>query len=133
MFPRRQGIPGDELPAVLPTPQIVWRDDGTVIAVPSIALYSTGCEIQIVGALRDDRNMAAEEVSRRLDMLRMNGSPVQMLSGERIDHGFRYRAWVPFAPGESDCVFTLGEGPAICVDRDRVAEAADKVTRLVWT
>jgi hypothetical protein len=106
--PRRHRIthaahepPVNELPVALGTPDLVWRGDGVVFAIPSLLVYSTGVEVLILCRSRSSqiRNMENARVSAdALRNLVANGMPVELLSGgEHHEHGLTYRAWVSFA------------------------------------
>lgn len=126
--------PGNEVPAVIPA-GVIWREDGTVIAVPSLLLYTTGAELLIMGRYRDLQPWTDEvytnNVRVRLRGLTVNGHPVTLLHGDYRDHGFTYRAWTPLDGADSLTIALNwpGTGPA----EHRVAglqEAASRITAL---
>jgi hypothetical protein len=111
--PRRHRIthaahepPVNELPVVLGTPELAWRGDGIVFAIPSLLIYTTGVEILILCRTRYPQIKNIENARASADALRnlvANGMPVELLSGgERHEHGLTYRAWVSFASGGLD-------------------------------
>jgi hypothetical protein len=129
------GPPSDELPSVLPTPSIIWRGDGIVVAVPSLQVYSTGAELTIMCRMMLPQPRTVEHARAtvaRLSQLRANGGPVVLAGGSYDDFGFTYRAWVP-ATGDT-AVLTLELGwPEVGQMQHQVPgirDAAAKVTRL---
>jgi hypothetical protein len=128
------GPPENELPAVLETPSVIWHGDGTVLAVPSLWVYTTGAEMLILYRARqaqsreiDNARLVSDTLPRGL---RVNGRAVTLLDGEFLDHGFRYRAWVPFVTGERDLVFTL-EWAGVEAGERRVAGVGEAAGRAV--
>jgi hypothetical protein len=97
--------PENELPAVLATPDLDWRGDGIVLAIPALMIYTTGVYLLILYRTRRTQNRDIEHARATADRLRglkANGRPVTLLGGEHRDYGFTYRAWVPFSPDEPD-------------------------------
>jgi hypothetical protein len=108
--------PANELPVVLATPDVMWRGDGIVVAIPSLLVYTTGAELVILcrtrQAHRRDFEYSRASV-KGLQSLKANGIPVELLGGEHKEHGFTYRAWIPFSPDgagipDGDITFELG-------------------------
>lgn len=129
--------PENELPAVLAAPDVVWRGDGVVFAIPSLAIYTTGAEIEIVYRTAGDHPRTTEQALQTSDSLRnltANGHPVALLGGEHKDHGFSYRAWISFTgSAPRDIAFAL-EWPGVEAGQRQVsgiAEAARRIT-VLW-
>ncbi len=133
--PIHNGPPANELPVPVAAPEVVWRGDGIVYAIPSLQVYTTGAELNIIY-----RTARTAELSRQareaLVHLTVNGRKLTPLGGEYTDHGFTYRAWKAFQPDEAklDLVFRL-DWPGITPAEHRltgakIAEAARRVTTL---
>lgn len=109
------GPPADELPAVLPTPNIIWRGDGIVVAVPSLQVYSTGVMLAIICRMNSPQPRTLEHASAlgdRVSQLSVSGIAVRQFGGNHDDWGFTYAAWVPLPPdvmtSDGDLTFELG-------------------------
>lgn len=103
------GPPENELPVVLAPPEIMWRGDGIVMAIPSPLVYTTGVELLIMCRARQSQLTTIEHArptAERLRDLKANGGQVGMLGGEHYDHGFTYRAWFTFAANGRDVIPT---------------------------
>ena len=133
--PGRSGPPENELPCVLATPELIWRGDGIAVAVPSLQVYSTGVELQILGrftphsqTLNDGR-----AVADALKGLTVSGRAAGLLGGQTTPGGFTYRGWRAVRPGEAGwgLVLTL-EWPGIAPAEHQVPAAAisDAITRV---
>jgi hypothetical protein len=128
--------PVNELPVVLATPDMIWRGDGIVVAIPSLLIYTTGAELLILSRTRHTQMRDikyAQATGEALQGLRANGIPVELLGGEHHDHGFTYRAWIPFLAERGDITFDL-EWPGVERATRRVPgirEAAAKAV-LLW-
>ena len=109
VFGGRYGPPENELPVVLATPEVTWRGDGLVVAIPSLLVYATGFELLIICRAREIQLKTVEHVratTERLRGLKANGRKIGMLGGQYYDHGFIYRAWFTFAANEQDFIPT---------------------------
>jgi hypothetical protein len=135
------GPPADELPAVLPTPNVIWRGDGIVVAVPSLDVYSTGIELTIMcrmSSLQSRTTDYVQATKNRLHQLTVNGHPISQNRGEYDDHGFTYAAWVPLSSDAMTDLSTLAfelDWPEVQHAQHRVqgiGRAAAKITRL-WS
>jgi hypothetical protein len=90
------------LPAVLPTPTIIWRGDGIVVAVPSLQVYSTGVTLAIICRMNSPQPRTLEHAKAlgdRVSKLRVSGIPVSQFGGNHDGWGFTYSAWLPLPPG----------------------------------
>jgi hypothetical protein len=129
--------PANELPAVLPTPNIIWRGDGIVVAVPSLQVYSTGAELTIMCRMTSPQPRTIEHArssSDRISQLRVNGIPVSQFRGNYDDFGFIYTAWIPIAHDAAALTFEL-DWPEVGQKQHQVPgirEAAAQVVRL-WS
>jgi hypothetical protein len=131
------GPPENELPVVVPAPDLVWRGDGIVFAIPSLQVYTTGAELLILcrstrAQIRDVEH--SRSTARALDGLRADGHHVGLLGGEHKDHGFTYRAWTTFSEDIPDVdgvvTFTL-DWPGTDPAEHRVAGLREAASRVV--
>jgi hypothetical protein len=133
--------PENELPVPVAAPEVVWRGDGIVFAIPSLQVYTTGAELNIVYRTPGAHPRTVEQsrqTREALMHLTVNGRKVTLLGGEHTDHGFTYRAWKTFRAEEAnlDLVFIL-DWPGITRSEHRVPaatinEAMRRVTAL-WS
>ena len=125
--PISDGPPENELPVPVAAPEVVWRGDGIVFAIPSLQVYTTGAELNIVYRTPGAHPRTVEQsrqTREALMRLTVNGRKVTLLGGEHTDHGFTYRAWKTFRAEEAnlDLVFILG-WPGITPAEHRVPAA----------
>jgi hypothetical protein len=136
------GPPENELPVVLATPDVIWRGEEIVLAVPSLLVYTTGVELLIMCRAGQSQLRTIEHVratAERLRDLKANGGQVGLLGGEYYDHGFTYRAWFTFAANGRDFIpagdltFVL-EWPEVERAEHRVPGVRDAAGRavLLW-
>lgn len=109
------GPPADELPAVLPTPDIIWRGDGIVVAVPSLQVYSAGVILAIICRMNSPQPRTlsrAAALGDRVSQLSVSGIPVRQFGGNHGNWGFTYSAWLPLPPDTftSDTALTFELG-----------------------
>jgi hypothetical protein len=133
--------PVDELPGVLPTPDITWRGEGIVVAVPSLQVYSTGVMLTIICRMNSPQPQTLEHASAmgdRVSQLKVSGTPVQQFGGNHDGWGFAYSAWVPLPPdaitSDVPLTFELGwpEVEHAVHQVYGIKDAASKVVR-VWS
>jgi hypothetical protein len=133
--------PENEVPFALATPDMMWRGDGTVIAVPALLVCSTGIELLILGC--SQRAWAgpmkdARATVEALKGLTVSGRHVDPRGGQNTAHGFTHPAWRSFLPdlGGRDLVFSL-DWPTVEPAEHAVpaASIADAISRVAafWT
>jgi hypothetical protein len=99
--------PENELPSVMATPELTWRGDGIVLAIPALMIYTTGIYLLVLYRTAHTQAKTIEHARTAADKLRelrANGRPVTLLGGEHRDYGFTYRAWIPFSSDNSAAV-----------------------------
>lgn len=132
--------PANELPVALATPEILWRGEGIVLAIPAMHVYTSGVEVFIFCRTTDiqPREIShAREIGSALDHgLKVSGTALHAQHGDHEDYGFTYRSWVPFAPDQygNDLVFAL-DWPGIMpgqrgVSGEKIAAAIGRVSTL---
>lgn len=126
--PINDRAPENELPVPVAAPELVWRGDGIVFAIPSLQVYTTGAELNIFYRTPEAHPRTVEQSRQTTEVLMhltVNGRKVTLLGGEHTDHGFTYRAWKTFRAEEADLdlVFML-DWPGITHSEHRVSAAA---------
>jgi hypothetical protein len=131
------GPPENELPAIVDAPEAVWRGDGVVFAIPSLQVYTTGAELQIIYRTSGAHPRTPEQSRQTTEALRnltVNGRHVALLRGSHYDHGFNYQAWTSFSGAVPDGMTLTLEWPGID-DGPRlvsgIRDAAQRV-RVLW-
>jgi hypothetical protein len=129
--------PPNELLAVL-APALSWRGDEIIMAIPALLVYTTGVDLLLIcrtraQQVRDRENVRATRAALR--GLTANGRPADLLHGSYHEHGFSYRAWVPFEPGQrsdpgGDITFEL-DWPGLEPARHRVTGIREAAARAV--
>jgi hypothetical protein len=139
IYSPRHRPPENEVPVAIATPHVLWRTEGTVMAVPSVLIYTTGVWLLALFRTPEKQSRTPEQVAALSNALRgltVNGRAVELLGGEHGDHGFTYSAWVQFPEGSfrTGIAFNL-EWPGIQPEEHHVnglVEARSKVT-ILWT
>jgi hypothetical protein len=129
--------PENELPTIVAAPEATWHGEGIVFAIPSLHVYTTGVELQMIFRTSYAHPRTVEQAQQNRQALRrltVNGRHVTLLRGEQIDHGFNYQAWIPSdGPAVGDMTLTL-DWPGLD-KRPRlvsgIAEAVQRVT-VLW-
>lgn len=124
MFRGQHQPPANELPVAVPTPEIEWRGDGIVLAIPSLYVYTSGAEMMILCRTSHAQRRTIQhvrELGDPLKGLRANGVALDAQTGQHNEHGYTYRAWTTFLPEDAnrDLVFTL--------DRNGITPAEHRV------
>jgi GrpB-like predicted nucleotidyltransferase (UPF0157 family) len=135
--PAQHQPPANELPTVL-APALTWRGDDAVLAIPALLVYTTGAELLLLYRRRAEQVRSTAELRATrtaLAGLTANGRPVDPLQGRYGEHGFTYRAWVPFAYSQradpsGDITFEL-DWPGMEPARHRVTGIQEAAARAV--
>jgi hypothetical protein len=135
IFNPRHRPPENEVPVAVATPNVQWRAEGTVMAVPSVLVYTSGIWLLVLFRTAAKQSRVPEEVaaqSNALHGLTANGRPVELLAGEHNDHGFTYSAWVEFIEDNlrTGIKFNL-EWPGIQSGERRVSELMDARNQVI--
>jgi hypothetical protein len=136
VHPGHYGRPENEVPFALATPDMMWHGDGTLIAVPSLLVYSTGVELLILGFSQRAWAGPMQDglaTAQALHGLTVSGRQIDLLGGHNTAHGFHHPAWRPFLPdlGGRDLVFAL-HWPDVEAAEHRVpaVSVADAISRV---
>lgn len=106
--------PGNELPAIVPAPDVIWRGDGTVLAVPLIAVYTSGIELHVLYRTSVTYSEVTAQARRDSEILKgitVNGRNLTLLHGSYYSYGFNYRVWQPFMGPVPDSLALALEWP----------------------
>ncbi|HMH90979.1 MAG TPA: GrpB family protein [Streptosporangiaceae bacterium] len=136
-FPAQHEPPPNELPAVL-APALTWPGDEIIMAIPSLLVYTTGVDLLLIYRTRAEQPRDTENARATAAALRgltANGRPVELQHGRHDEHGFTYRAWVPFehsqrADPSGDITFEL-DWPGIEPARHRVTGIREAAAQAV--
>jgi len=104
------GPPMNELPVPV-VAAVAWRSAGVVLAIPALFVYTSGVEMTILYRTKDKKpsltsDRAAGELAsmrgwyKRLNGLKINGIPIELLGAQFYDLGFNARAWSAFITHE---------------------------------
>ena len=117
-------------------PEVAWRGDGIVFAIPSLQVYTTGAELNIFYRTHGAHPRTVEQAGQSREVLMhltVNGRKATLLGGEHANHGFTYRAWTTFQAEKTnlDLVFAL-DSPDVTRSEHRVPAAviSDAVSRV---
>lgn len=103
----------NELPVPL-VATIAWHGPGVVLAIPAVFIYTTGVEMNVFYRTKDKKpklldnraDRAAGELAsmrawnKKLNGLKISGTPVVLLGAQFYDLGFNARAWSAFTANE---------------------------------